>query len=432
MSRNEEVRPIARVDIVIVYLEVCLAMAWSPDDSLVIGISSRALLKLDAEDQIYRELGAQAFINYQREHEGELIERGVAFPLIQALLGLNETLGTDGKPAIEVVIVSRNHPECLIRINKSLRHHGLKIRRAVFTGNGDPLPHLKALKVGLFLSSEEHAVIEALKAGISAGLVHGGPEFAQELDGTPIIAFDGDAVLFSDESDKAYKQGKLPGFRAHEMAKADVPLPPGPLHRFAMALEKLREKYPIQSPPFRIALVTARDMEFGDRPIRTLRQWGIRLDHATFCSDMSKAVELAALKPLIFFDDNHRNCVDASASTPTFRVPIVEQLVTASEEKAVVTLSSNRSGSNRPEKFLGVCKIFLRKSFGNHEPALREWQQEHLTDLSEEAFENFAAELERSAKGTPAGKQRRAAGAKNEDLTKLLAFAANLKRKYSV
>lgn len=407
-------------------------MAWSPDDSLVIGISSRALLKLDAEDQIYRERRTQAFIDYQRDHEDDVIEQGIAFPLVKALLGLNETLGTDGKPAIEVVIVSRNHPDCLIRINNSLRHHGLPIKRAVFTGNGDPLPHLKALKVGLFLSSEERAVTDALKAGISSGLVHGGPEFAQELDGTPIIAFDGDAVLFSDESDNAYKQGKLPGFRAHEAEKADVPLPPGPLHKFAMALEKLREKYPIESPPFRIALVTARDMEFCIRPIRTLRKWGIRLDHATFCSDMSKAVALAALKPLIFFDDSIRNCVDASASTPTFRVPVPEEAVVGVPGKrVVVTMSSDGEGTKRPERFLSVCKIFLRGSFRGHEPELRQWHQENLTDLSDEAFENFTAEFERSAKGTPAGKQRRAAGAKNEDLSKLLLFATNLKRKYS-
>ncbi len=183
-------------------------MAWSPDDSLVIGISSRALLKLDAEDRIYRERGPQAFIDYQCEHEDDVIEQGVAFPLVHALLGLNGTLGSDSKPAIEVVIVSRNHPACSVRINKSLQHHGLRVRRAVFTGNGDPLPHLQELKVGLFLSSEELAVQAALAAGISAGLIHGGPEIAKQLDGTPIIAFDGDAVLFSDQSDSGHKAGK--------------------------------------------------------------------------------------------------------------------------------------------------------------------------------------------------------------------------------
>jgi 5'-nucleotidase len=408
-------------------------MPWSPDDSLVIGISSRALLKLDAEDQIYREHRTQAFIDYQRDHEDDVIAQGVAFPLVQALLGLNDTLEMNGKPAIEVVIVSRNHPSCSIRINKSLQHHGLRVRRAVFTGGGDPLPFLKKLKVGLFLSSEERAVNDALAAGMSAGLIHGGPEAAKQLDGTPIIAFDGDAVLFSDQSDRVYKAGQLAGFKAHEIENANVPLPPGPLHKFAVALEKLREKYPIDAPPFRIALVTARDLEFCDRPIKTLREWGIRLDHATFCADMSKAVALAALKPLIFFDDSVRNCIDACATTPTVRVPVVEEVaIPVLEEKVFATLSSAEGdGAKRPERFLSVCKIFLRSSFREHEPALREWQQTHLMALSNEAFDKFADEFERSAKGTPAGKQRRAAGAKNEDLTKLLTFAANLKRKYT-
>jgi 5'-nucleotidase len=339
-------------------------------------------------------------------------------------LELNAVLRPDGKPAIEVVIISKNHPACAIRINKSLQHHGIKVRRAVFTGGGDPLPHLKALKVGLFLSSEEAAVSAALAAGISAGLIHGGPEFKGELDGTPIIAFDGDAVLFSDQSDQAYKQGKMPGFRAFELENANVPLPPGPLKKFAMALERLRENYPIDSPPFRIALVTARDIEFCERPIRTLRDWGIRLDHATFCSDMSKAVELAALKPLIFFDDSMKNCDDASICAPTVRIPVLQ-------ETLVLTMSSTgERNTARPERFLTVCKLYLRKGFGEHEQALRVWHDDKLAGLDDDTFDRLAGELERSAKGTPAGRQRRAAGPENEDFEKLIMFLENALRKH--
>jgi len=93
-------------------------MGWAPEDSLVIGISSRALFMLDAEDRIYREQGTQAFIDYQCEHEDKVIDQGVAFPLVKALLGLNESLGSGEKPAIEVVIISKNHPACSIRINR--------------------------------------------------------------------------------------------------------------------------------------------------------------------------------------------------------------------------------------------------------------------------------------------------------------------------
>jgi len=196
-----------------------------------------------------------------------------------------------------------------------------------------------------------------------------------------------------------------------------------------MALEKLREGHPIDSPPFRIALVTARDIEFCDRPINTLREWGIRLDRAVFCADMSKSFALAALNPSIFFDDSTNNCDDAVACTPTVRIPTVADQTF--KVPAVILSSAESLASNRPDRFLGVCKMFLRKSFDDHESELRQWQQEHLTELSDDAFESFAAEFERSAIGTPAGKQRRAASVKNEDFAKLLRFAENLKRKYS-
>ncbi len=397
-------------------------MSWSPGDSLVIGISSRALFRLDAEDQIYREQGTDAFLAYQRQHEEEIIERGVAFPLIKALMGLNNTLGKPGVPAIEVVIVSKNHPECAIRIKRSLQHHGVTLKRAAFSGGQDILPHLHALKVDLFLSKEEDAVKAAIASGIAAGLVHGGPEDPEPLDGTPVIAFDGDAVLFSDDADRVYQQDKMAGFEAFEFQNIKSSLPPGPLHKFAIALEKLREGHSIDKPPFRIALITARDLNYCERPIRTLREFGIRLDHAFFCSDMSKAVELAALKPLIFFDDNPKNCAEACASTPTVRIPLPE------ETKLVIAVSSTPT---RPERFLGVCKLFLKKSFDDSQPVLLRWSEEHLGAMTDDAFAKFTHELERSAKGTPAGKQRRAVGANNEDLTKLLHFVTNLKGKYT-
>jgi len=350
----------------------------------------------------------------------QIVERGVAFPLIEALMGLNETLGKPGKPAIEVAIVSKNHPECSIRIKRSLQHHGVTLKRAVFTGGQDILPHLRALEVDLFLSKEEDAVKAAIASGIAAGLIHGGPEDPEPLDGTPIIAFDGDAVLFSDDADKVYRQDKMPGFEAFEFENIKASLPPGPLQKFAIALEKLREGHSIDKPPFRIALVTARDFKYCERPIRTLREFGVRLDHACFCSDMSKAVELAALKPLIFFDDSLKNCAEACASTPTVRIPVPE------ETKVAIAMSST---ATRPERFLGVCKLFLRQSFDGSEPVLIQWSEEHLGGMNDDAFAKFTDELERSAKGTPAGKQRRAAGAKNEDIAKLLQFLTNLKGK---
>jgi 5'-nucleotidase len=400
-------------------------MAWSPDDSLVIGISSRALFQLDEEDRIYREQGTLAFVEYQRSHEAELPQPGVAFPLTEALLKLNQSLGSAARPAIEVVIISKNHPDCGIRIRRSLKHYGLKIRRAVFTGGQPTLPSLRAFKVDLFLSKEEPAVTEAITAGISAGLIYGGPERPELLDGTPVFAFDGDSVLFSGDADQVFLEKNIEGFEAFEFENLATALPPGPLHKFALALEELRAGQPIDSPPFRIALVTARAVTYSERPLLTLREAGIRVDQSYFLDGMSKGTLLAQLKPLIFFDDSTKNCADACVTTPTVRIPIETPV------KSVITLSAVPGQTRSPERFLQVCKLVLRTDFDAHKPALLTWHEEKLAVLSDGAFGQFTDELERSVKGTPTGRQRRAAGAKNEDVTKLMLFLENALRKHS-
>lgn len=394
-------------------------MAWSPHDSLVIGISSRALFKLDEEDSIYRTAGTQAFIDYQREHEEQILEPGVAFPLVEALLKLNAKLGTP--TAIEVVIISKNHPDCGIRIRRSLSHYGLNIRRAVFTGGQDILPELRAFQVDLFLSKEESAVKNAIANKIAAGLIYGGPEKPEPLDGTPIFAFDGDSVLFSGDADDVFREKQIAGFEAFEFDNLTTALPPGPLHRFALALEELRAGCPIDNPPFRIALVTARALTYSERPLRTLRNQGIRVDKSYFLDGMSKGTLLAELKPLIFFDDSLNNCADACLSTPTVQIPV--------ETAKVVTVLSTSTGL--PDRFYSVCKLFLKKNFDEHRPALEGWYETHLSSLSPELMDRFADEFERSAKGTPRGRQRRAASPKNEDLAKLLTFAERLLRKFT-
>lgn len=400
-------------------------MPWSPEDSLVIGISSRALFRLDEEDRIYCDQGPQAFIDYQRAHEGDLARPGVAFPLVEALLKLNQTLGREGGPAIEVVIISKNHPDCGIRIRRSLKHYDLKIRRAVFTGGQPTLPNLRAFKVDLFLSKEETAVREAISAGISAGLIYGGPEEPEPLDGTPVFAFDGDSVLFSGDADQAFRQNNMEGFEAFEFDNIAKVLPPGPLHKFALALEELRAGCPIENPPFRIALVTARAVTYSERPLLTLRQAGIRVDQSYFLDGMSKGTLLAELRPLIFFDDSAKNCADACVRTPTVEIPVEETM------KTVVTHASAPGRVRSPERFFQVCRLVLKKTFDEHEQALCMWQEKNLSSLTDERFDSFNDELERSARGTPSGRQRRARGSQNEDITKLMLFLEHALKKHT-
>ena len=77
-----------------------------------------------------------------------------------------------------------------------------------------------------------------------------------------------------------------------------------------------------------------------------------------------------------------------------------------------------------------MCKLFLKKNFGHHEATLLKWQEEQLGGLSDTSFTAFVQELERSATGTPRGRQRRATGAKNEDVEKLMRFLENLLKKH--
>lgn len=270
------------------------------------------------------------------------------------------------------------------------------------------------------------AVREAIANGISAGLIHGGPEDPKHLDGTPVLAFDGDAVLFSADADRVFQQTNLEGFEAFEFENLGTALTPGPLHKFALALEELRKGRPIDDSPFRIALVTARALTYSERPLNTLREWGIRVDQSFFLDGMSKATLLEELKPLIFFDDSTKNCVEASASTPTVRIPVEEPA-----KAGIGVPSESTSRELRSQRFFKVCKLVLKKDFARHESTLRIWQEEKLKCLSNGAVESLIDELERSARQTPAGRQRRAAGVDNEDFRKLMNFLENALRKHS-
>ncbi len=377
-------------------------MPWSPNDSLVIGISARALFDLDAEDRIFQLQKTAAYIAYQRGHEQELMKPGVAFGLVRALLRLNKRLGTPGKPAIDIVIISKNHPDCVIRIKRSLEHYQLPIRRAILTGGQDVLPYLRSLEVDLFLSKEAEAVESALRAGFSAGLIYGGPAEPRLDENTPSLAFDCDAVLVSDEADRIFEANKpdLTAFAAFEKENLDTPLQPGPLYRFARALAELQDEASIDSPPFRVALVTSRDITYCERPIKTMRAWGLRIDQGFFVSDMYKRFVLAALKPLIFFDDSKKHLADACPTTNSVEVPVLAIPETGAQPPAPSDVRGRR------EAFTAICRMVLKKDYSTHEPALIEWCDEHLLTAEDPVFASFIAGFSRSAEGTPVGKHR--------------------------
>ncbi|APB32352.1 5'-nucleotidase [Gloeomargarita lithophora Alchichica-D10] len=293
-------------------------MPYSLTGLLVIGISSRALFDLSREDGIFQQEGLAAYSTYQREHEQEILPRGTAFPLVQALLKLNEL--TD-KRLVEVIIMSRNSPDTGLRIFHAIQHYGLDITRAALTGGESIVPYFQAFHLDLLLSREESEVQGAIDAGIAAALLYHPPLDMTPLDGRVRIAFDGDAVLFSDEAELVYKQQGLAAFCTHEQERADQPLPAGPFAKFLHTLSTIQQQVPPEQAPVRIALVTARSSPAHERVIKTLRAWGVRVDAAFFLGGLTKDAVLQAFGAQIFFDDQEVHLEPASQVVPSGRVP---------------------------------------------------------------------------------------------------------------
>jgi 5'-nucleotidase len=297
-------------------------MPVSLDKLLVIGISSRALFDLEAEEELFRTQGLEAYRKHQIEHENEILPMGGGFPLVKALLKLNEL--THNQRLAEVVIMSRNSSETSLRIFNSIRHYGLDITRAALSGGASIAPYLRAFNVSLFLSMHEEDVQAAVDSGTAAALLYQKPESAlAELDQIR-IAFDGDAVIFSDESERIYQSQGIEAFERHERENAEKPLPEGPFARLLKALSYIQKNARTESggAPIRTALVTARSSPAHERVIRTLRAWDVAIDETFFMGGVAKSQVLAAFKPHIFFDDQPGHCEPASPLVQTGRVPI--------------------------------------------------------------------------------------------------------------
>jgi len=233
-----------------------------------------------------------------------------------------------GKRKTEVVIMSRNSAETSLRIFNSIEQHGLDITRGALTGGAPLAPYLGAFSVDLFLSLYEDDVQAAVDAGVAAALLYAKPENPTEDEiGQIRIAFDGDAVLFSEEAERVYQTEGLDAFIEHEKKNARRPLPEGPFAKLLKTLSHLQSEYKGSEKPIRTALVTARNSPAHERVIRTLRAWDVDLDETFFLGGMDKSEVLKAFRPHIFFDDQRVHCDRASKIVPTGRVPWVQRSV---------------------------------------------------------------------------------------------------------
>jgi 5'-nucleotidase len=304
---------------------------------LMVGISSRALFDLEEANRIYEQEGLEAYCQYQLANENKVLKPGAGFGLVQSLLALDALLHPENKDlanekskvwGIEVVIISRNSADTSLRIANSIRHYGFNISRAAFTSGAPVTPYLNAFGIDLFLSAHESDVQQAIEAGFAAGLI-----YTQSKTPSPNpqlrqirLAFDGDAVLFSEESELIFQRYGLEAFLQHEEKLAEVPLAEGPFANLLKTISHLQfaldyQKLGLKEPPIRLALVTARNSPAQERVIRTLRAWKVRIDETFFLGGLPKDQILAAFAPDIFFEDQPAHCERAAKVVPTARVP---------------------------------------------------------------------------------------------------------------
>lgn len=302
-------------------------MAYDLENRLVIGVSSRALFDLTAENEIFQSQGVDAYCRYQVEHEKELLKPGNGFKLVEALLNINNLPGQEGR--VEVIIMSHNSPDTSLRVFNSIAHYGLSISRAVLASGASLTPYLEAFNTDLYLSADEADVQSAINCGIAAGIIccdeirmPGKQEEISQIR----IAFDGDAVLFSDESEQIYREKGLEAFEENERLQAENPLKQGPFAKFLKTISVIQKEFAPEQAPIRTALVTARSAPAHERVIRTLRAWNVRIDEAFFLGGISKTEVLRAFGAHIFFDDQAVHTRPASEVVPSARVPYKQEM----------------------------------------------------------------------------------------------------------
>jgi 5'-nucleotidase len=292
-------------------------MPTNLDGQLVVAISSRALFDFEEENSVFEANDDRAYMQLQLQRLDQTARPGVAFSLVRKLLAFGDARG---RPRVEVVILSRNDPVSGMRVFRSAKHYGLSIQRGVFTRGESPWRYLRPLAANLFLSTNEADVRSALAAGVPAARVY--PQSARASAAHPgevRIAFDGDAVLFSDQAERVFQAEGLAAFQDHERSRAATPLAPGPFKPLLEALHRLQQ-HPATGMRIRTALVTARSAPAHERAIRTLMDWQIEVDEAMFLGGLPKGSFLREFEPDFFFDDQTGHIENAAPHVPAGHV----------------------------------------------------------------------------------------------------------------
>lgn len=301
-------------------------MAFPIEDKLVIGIASSALFDLSESDRVFKERGEAEYRRYQREHENDVLQAGVAFPLVRRLLSLNGYAEAD--QPVEVILLSRNDPDTGLRVLNSIKSHGLNISRAAFVKGRNPFSYLEAFNASLFLSANKEDVRMAVDRGAPAGQVLPSEFVDDPTDPELRIAFDFDGIIADDSAEAVFKSSGLAAFQASETQSASIPMPEGPVGKFFRGVAKLQQREVAKrslnenyEPRLRLAIMTARNAPAHERVVTTLRAWGIEIDEVFFLGGIEKARILKQFRPHIFFEDQVGHLEGASKLFPCVHVP---------------------------------------------------------------------------------------------------------------
>ncbi|HEY2344940.1 MAG TPA: 5'-nucleotidase [Xanthomonadaceae bacterium] len=293
-------------------------------DHLIVAITARALFELEDSHGVFERDGVGAYADFQRSRENEILRPGIGFGLVRKLAALNEGAPPDA-PRTEVILLSRNSSDTGLRIFNSIEHYKLGIVRAVFTAGAPTDPYIEPFGAQLFLSANPESVRRALERDIAAATIlpsrEGSAPTASPQHNQLRIAFDGDAVIFGDESQRIATEQGLAAFSRNEAELAHTPMSGGPFKGFLAALHRLQQAFPAEDSPIRTALVTARSAPAHKRVILTLREWGVRLDEALFLGGRDKGPFLQAFGADIFFDDSQDNIDNARLHVAAGHVP---------------------------------------------------------------------------------------------------------------
>ncbi len=297
-------------------------MAYDLKNKLVIAISSRALFDLEEENALFEKQGLEKYYRYQIANENRVLKRGAAFGFVKNILRINRHF--DDK-LVEVIVLSRNNAATGLRIRNSIEKYGLDIERAGWTAGTPISNYLKAFDVDLFLSAHEADVQQAINAGIAAARIIPKKYKKRKKRKDVRIAFDGDAVLFSDESEKIYQKKGLDAFLKHERKNAKKPLPKGPFAKLLKVISHIQREFPMEQAPIKTALITARDFSTFERVIRTFDAWDVRVDEAFFLGGVEKRRVVRSFDADIFFDDQDVHLDKTAKKTPSAKVPYVNK-----------------------------------------------------------------------------------------------------------